>query len=276
MTKEELIALKVDPKLHEDPTLKEIKDIPTALQVLVDTKSFVGRSIRIPSDSASAEERAAFRKDLQTKIPTLIDLPADAAELATVEDSIFEKFGRPKDEKGYQPVKEIVKELPEGVQFNEDEIRAIGRKLGLTKKQYAEFAKGVVEERVRAHNAGTEAMKALRKELGDATDDRLASAAMAAKKLGAGDELVAAIRKGTLPAEQVRLYVNAAKAMGTEPGEFGAAGGGGKYRLTPDEAKMQIEELRRNSALNDPHSPAHDAAVNKLLELNRAAYPEEQ
>lgn len=276
MTKEELIALKVDPKLHEDPTLKEIKDIPTAMQVLVDTKAFVGRSLRIPSENASAEERAAFRKDLQAKIPTLIELPTEAAELEKVEESIFEKFGRPKDEKGYQPVKEVVKDLPEGVQINEDEIRAIGKKLGLTKKQYAEFAKGVIEERVRVHNANSEAMKALRKELGDATEERLSAAAMAAKKLGAGDDLVAAIKKGSLPVEQVRLYVNAAKAMGTEPGEFGAAGQGGKYRLTPGEALLQIEELRRNPALNDPHSPAHNAAVEKLLELNRAAYPDEQ
>lgn len=274
MTKDELVALKVSDKLYDDPTLKEIKDIPTALQVLVDTKAFVGRSLRVPSENASAEEREAFRKDLQAKVPTLLDLPVDPAELEKVEAHIFERIGRPKDEKGYPTVKEIMKDLPEGVTINDDEVRGIAKKLGLTKKQFAEFAKGVAEERVRVFNSNSEQTKALRAELGQAFEENLAAAAVTAKKLGASDSVVDAIRKGAVPAEQARMYINAAKAMGVEPSGFAAGGSGGPHKLTPDEARLQAAELRRNPVLNNPRDPGHDAAVNKLLELERAANPE--
>ena len=275
MTKDELTALKVDPSLHEDPTLKEIKDIPTALKVLVDTKAFVGKSIRLPSESASPEEREAFVTDITKKIPSLIALPADPAKLAEVEGTIFEKLGRPKDETGYPTVKELIKELPDGVEVDEKELRATAKRLGLTKKGYAELAKAAVEQRTAIVQRNSEQAKALKKELGEAAEERLTAAAAAAKKLGRSDDYVTALKNGAVPAEEAKAWINVAKSLGEEGKGFFTGQESGNGRLTPDEAKAQIAELRRNPALTDSSNPEHGWAVERLYTLNKAAYPEE-
>jgi hypothetical protein len=272
MNREELQALKVDEKLLDDPTLKEAKDVPSALKMLVDTKAFVGRSIRIPSENASEADRAAFRADLTSKIPTLVDL----SEPEKVEETVFEKLGRPKDKTGYPAIKDIVKDLPAEIAINEDDLRARASKLGFTKKQYAAFIQEIAAERVKEHGINTEKKAALKKELGDAYADRLVDAAAVAKKFGRSDEYVAKVRAGAVDVEDVKSWLGISKAVGGEGKGIGGTPESGSGRLTPEEAQLQIAELRKNPALNEPSNPGHSAAVAKLYQLNKAAYPEEQ
>lgn len=274
MTKDEMVALKIPEDLHENPTLKEVKDIPTLAKVLVDTKAFVGSSIRIPGKDAGEEDKKAFREKLKTSVPDLVELPADPTKFAEVEGQIFERLGRPKDAKEYPGLKDSGIEVPGEVKLEETELRAIGHRLGMTKKQYLAFAKGVVEERSKEAALKSEARAALKTKLGDAFDERLGAAAAAAKKLGASEAMVTALRTGNVPADQAELWIGVAKSIGTEGGEFNKDRESGKGKMTPNEAKAQLSEIRNNPALMDRGHPDQKRLTEKLVELTRIAYPD--
>lgn len=269
MTKDELTKLGVPPELHEDATLKEIKDVPTALKVLVDTKAFVGNSIRIPTKDAGEAALKEFREKLKEKIPTLVDIPSDDAEFAKVEDSLYERLGKPKEVKGYPSLTDLKIQVPEGVKLDEDELRAEALALGLTKRQFAAMAAKVVERTTKAVQANSENRKALRTELGEAFEERLLAAAATAKKLGEPEDVVNGIKTGTVDPATARRWINVAKAMGTEPNDLGADGGG-SGKLTPAEAEAQIAELFSNP---DYLSGKRPDLVAKMVKLHEIAYP---
>jgi hypothetical protein len=273
MTKEELAAAKVPEALHENPLLKEVKDLATLAQVAVDVKSYQGTSIRIPSENASEADHKEFREKLKAKVPSLVEVPDDPEQFALVEETLFEKLGKPKEAKGYPALKDAKIELPEGVEVNEDELRGYAAKLGMTKKQYATFAKQVVEERAEKARANSKAVQDLKKELGPAFDERLTAAAAAAQKLGYSAEKVEAIRKGLVSVEDAKAWINVAKSLGTEGAELNRDGGGSQ-RMTPEEARAQIEELYRNPILNDRSNPRHADLMQKLVQLTAIGYPD--
>lgn len=274
MTKEELTALKIPEELHTNATLLEVKDIPTLAKVLVDTKAMVGSSIRIPGKDAGEADVKAFKEKMRAAVPDLVEVPADPVKFAEVEGMLFEKLGRPKNAKEYPGLKDSKIDVPDEIKVDETELREIGHKLGMTKKQYLTFAKGVVDEKIKGAQLTSEARGALKKELGEAFDDRLTAAAAAAQKLGASEAMVTALRTGNVPAEQARIWINVAKSIGTEGAELGRDGGGGdgKGRMTPAEAKDQIAELYRNPALHDKNHSEQKRLTEKLLKLTEIAY----
>ena len=273
MTPEEMQKLGIPADLHANETLIQAKDVPTLAKMLVDTKAFVGGSIRIPGPDAGDEDKKAFRAKLKEKVPDLVEVPADPAKFAEVEGMLFEKLGRPKDAKEYPALKDLGVQVPAEVKIEEEQLRSYAHGLGLTKKQFAELAKAAVAERVKASQLTSEARIALKKELGDAFDERLLAAAAAAKKMGASDAEVDAIRTGNIPPHTAKNWINVAKAIGAEGAEFGREGGGAT-KMTPAEAQAQIAELYNNPALKDKSHPDNKRLVNKLVELHRIAYPD--
>jgi hypothetical protein len=274
MTKEEMVALKIPEDLHENPTLKEAKDVASMAKAYVDTKAFVGSSIRIPGQDAGEEDKKAFREKLKTAAPELVEVPADPAKFAEVEGQLFEKLGRPKKVEEYPGLKESKIEVPAEVRLDETELRKTAHGLGMTKKQYLVFAKNVVDERTKEAGLASEARGALKKELGDAFDERLSAAALAAKKHGMGEAFVTALRTGNIPPEQARGWIAVAKATGTEGSDFGRGGGeSGKGKMTPREAQDALAELRKNPALFERNHPEQKRLTQKLVELTEIAYP---
>jgi hypothetical protein len=275
MTKEELTALKIPEELHTNATLLEAKDVPSLARILVDTKAMVGGSIRIPGKDAGEADVKAFKDKIRTAVPDLVELPADPAKLEEVEGMIFERLGRPKDAKEYPGLKDSKIDVPAEIKIDETELRSIATRLGMTKKQYVTFAKGVVDEKIKASQLVSAERGALKKELGDAFDERLGAAASAAKKLGASEALVEALRTGNIPAEHARTWINVAKSIGAEGSEFArGAGGGGNNggKMTPGEARDAIAELYRNPALFDKNHSEQKRLTEKLLKLNEIAY----
>lgn len=272
MTKEEMVALKIPEDLHENATLKDVKDIPSLAKAFIDTKAFVGSSIRIPGQDAGEEDKKAFREKLQKAMPDLVEVPSDPTKLEAAEGMLFEKLGRPKDAKEYPSLKDAKIEVPAEINISEDELRTYGHKLGMTKKQFVKFAQGVVEERMKTAQLSSDARAVLKKELGAAFDERLTAAAAAAKKLGASETVVTALRTGNVPAEQARLWIGVAKSLGTEGSEFGREGGG-SGKITPAEAQQQIDELYKNPTLYQKNHPEQKRLAAKLLELTAAANP---
>jgi hypothetical protein len=273
MTKEEMIAHKIPEEYHANPALLEAKDVSSLAKRLIDTQAHVGASIRIPGADAGEEDKKAFREKLQKQVPDLVEVPADPTKFAEVEGMIFEKLGRPKDAKEYPSLKDSKIEVPAEIKIEESELRAYAHGLGFTKKQFIAFAKDVVAEKIKASQMTSEARGALKKELGDAFDERLASAAVAAKKMGASDAVVDALRTGNVPPEEAKRWINVAKAIGAEGSEFGREGGAAT-KMTPQEAQDQIAELYRNPALTNKSHPENKRLSEKLVQLHRIAYPD--
>lgn len=271
MTKDELTKLGVPVELHEDPTLKDIKDVSAAFKVLVDTKAFMGNSIRIPTKDAGEAAIKEFHDKLRERVPTLVEIPSDDVEFAKVEDSLYEKLGKPKEVKGYPSLTDLKLVLPDGVKLNEDDLRAEALALGLTKRQFAVMAGKVVDRTTKAHEVNGEHRKALRTELGEAFEERLLSAAATARKLGEPEDVVNAIKLGTVDPATARRWINVAKAMGTEPNELGNEGGG-SGKMTPGEAQARIGELFGNP---DYMSGKRPDLVEKMVKLHEIAYPSE-
>lgn len=268
----EQIRAALPEDIRNSEAIKDFKDTTAFVKSFIETKSFLGNAIRIPGPDAGEPDKKAFRDRLKERVPDLVELPADPTKLAEQESMIFERLGRPKEAKEYPSLKDAKVEIAEGVTVDEEQLRGYAQKLGLTKKQYVELAKEVVTERSKAVAASSEARKALRTELGDAFEERLSAAAVAARKLGASEAMVKALKEGNVPAEQAKLWIGVAKSMGTEGSEFGSREGGGSGRMTPQEAEAQIAEIYRNPLIND--KARNGPLVAKLVELHGIAYPE--
>jgi hypothetical protein len=224
-----------DEKLRGDPALKDFVDVNGLAKSYLETKALVGASIRVPGPDAGADALAEFRGRVMKHVPDAVILPADAAELAKLEPAIFERLGRPKEAKDYAPPAGV--EIPEGVLAA---LRVEAAEEGLTKGQFAARAKRAAESLVKASQADKEAMAGLKKELGEAFDERTAAAREVAIKLGVPKEAAE-----TMPPNQLRVWANVAKSLGGEAHQVANQGSGTTGKLTPAEARMQADEIRQ-------------------------------
>lgn len=258
-------ALPEDLRGHE--SLKDVRDVGALAKAFVDTKAFVGNSLRIPGPDAGSEDKKAFFQKLHEKLPQVTYLPEDEKELEAVEGRLWEKLGKPKDVKGYELPKDVD---PQALGLNLDELRAAANTLGMTKKQFTTYVKGLAGMRADALTKQQAAQAAMKKEWGAAYDERVSAILEVAKKLG-GEDIVAEVKAGRAPPSALKFLFAVTQAVGGEEREVGNQGrGGGAPTLTPDEAAQQKAEIMkrpeyRTRAVNPE---LHDALVRKVLALN--------
>jgi len=259
-----------------DPALKDFKDVGGLAQSFIETKKLVGASIRPPGPEATPEARKEFLEKLQKAAPELVLVPEDEKTRGEVEAGIWAKLGRPKEAKDYSFDGIELEEA--GVELKQDELRAAAAKLGLTKVQAKEFFTLAAGERSAALRALKDNQAALKKELGAAYDERLGAAAAAAGKLGASEAMVKALREGTAPLEQAKVWIGVAKAIGADKPEIGGQGGGSSGKPTPDEAKARAAEIRARPEYWDraKNPVLHDELKRKHVEYMAQAFPEEK
>lgn len=73
-------------------SLANIPDIDTLAKSYLDAQSYMGGSIRIPSDDAGEDDWSSFNQKLTDKVPTLMNIPSDEAEART---ALLSRLGRP-------------------------------------------------------------------------------------------------------------------------------------------------------------------------------------
>lgn len=248
------------------PALKDVKDVASLAKAFIDTKAYVGQSLRPPGPDAKPEDRADFIQRLRDLVPELLFMPDgddEAAKLAR--ETAWTKLGRPKEAKEYVP--------PADVTLPDEHLEALRQEAmseGLTKSQFQARAKKVGDALVAAENTRKESLGALRKELGAAFDERTAAAAARAAKLGLAPELVAALKAGTVDMATFRAFDAIAKGFG-ETRQIADQGGGSSGRLTPAEARLQADEIRARPEYFNPkpnQMAIHQSLVRKVAELN--------
>lgn len=255
------------------PALKDVKDVAGLAQAFVDTKALVGGSIRIPGQDAGADARKEFVSKLTEKVPELVyvsDGDDDAAKAAR--EALWNRLGKPKDAKEY--TLEGMQFEP-GVEVNADELRQLATEAGLTKSQFKALAKLTGEGKAAALRAANEAQGALKKELGAAYDERIATVATTAEKLGFPPALVGAVKAGAVDLATFKALAAVAKGFGQQR-ELAGQGGGAGGAPTPAEALVQRTEIRGRKEFWDRSlNPAlSDQLRAKDLALAALAFPE--
>ena len=257
-------------ELRSSPSLVKFNDVTTLAKSYAELEALQGSSIRIPGPDAGADQRKGFLEKLQGKVPELVLVPNDQQKLAEVEEHIFQRLGRPGDEKQYK----LPTDLPHDVKVDEAveaQLRAAGKGLGLTQKQFEGFVKAHVAEVQEAQKALRTAETVLKTEWGAAFDERVAAAREVAEKLG----VPPAAAKGLGP-EQLKVWWGVAKAIGGEgSGEAPRQTGGGRGTMDPTEAKARAAEIRGRKEYWDSGHPGHRALVEEHTKLMKLAFPEQ-
>jgi hypothetical protein len=224
--------------LRGEAMFKDIPDVPTLAKVARDSKAALGGSIRPPGPEAGPEARKEFIAKLQKHAPELVLVPEDDKARAEVEESILGRFGVSKDAQRYAAPKDV--EIPEQ---HLAALRAEAVEEGWTKRTFEARAKRVAAALDQATKAQAETRAALKRELGAAYDERIDAVAASVAKLGFPEELVKAVRAGTVDLGTFKALSAVAKGFG-EAREVAGQGAGASGRLTPAEAKLQRAELR--------------------------------
>jgi len=250
--------------------LESVKDVADLATQFVNAQGLIGNSIRIPSENASDEDRAAFRARLLEKVPGLAEVAADdpAAFAATMR-----QLGAPQDATGYRlPEVEGADGLDAVEGFNDWAHEA-----NLTQAQFATLAErftqaqvAQAETRATDHNAQ---MEVLHREWGYAYEQKVQAAISVAKLTDAPAEVVEAIEKGAIRPDLLRYFATLAARFGEN--DIGDAQRSGQVEMTPGEAQLQLAEIMDNddhpywSAM--PGSPAKVAAIELVMKLRHRA-----
>jgi hypothetical protein len=247
--------------LRAEPALKDFKDTASLAKAFRDTKAMVGTSIRPPGPEASPEQKKEFVEKILKADANLMYLAPDAPKEAV--DALWTKLGRPGKPEDYKL---------EGTE-TPAELRALAAQAGLTQAQFAVLAQQAQAQTTAQQKALEAGWGALRTEWGMAFDEKVASVAAVAKKLGVPDEAIAALGKGQWDPAQVKIWANVAKAIGTSPNEIPGQQGAGSTTITPAEANARIAELMQNKAFFDESHPSNRALREKFMEYLKLADP---
>ena len=228
--------------LKADKSLENINDIESLAKSYVHAQKMVG------ADKIPVPNKYATEKDW---------------------DAVYSKLGRP--------------ETPDGYSFDIKGIDETGlksfaqhaHKMGLLPNQANEMVKwyqGNVdattqENNAKAEKARNESIVALKKEYGQAYDNKLKAASAMAKQYIENDVLNLNMADGTKLGDHPAI-IKAFASLSEKMGEDQFVNPSGPSYLTPDQINKQIGELTQTgSAYWDKNHPNHQLAVQEVLAL---------
>lgn len=260
--------------LRGDPALKDFKDVASLAKSFLDTKAYVGSSLRPPSADAGEKDWAEFDKKLQEKVPGAVRLPKDPAKRL---EALREYGVVPKEAKDYKA--DGITFEP-GTELSEQEleaIRASAHKQGLLPEHFRERVQEVATSRAAQLKAVKENQTALKKEWGATYDEKLALARGALEKSGAPEELRKAVEQGTATVGQMNWLLGIARSIGAEARDLSGQRGTPTVKMTPMEAMKEQRELMRNEVyLNPGKDPElHRRIVQRVADLQAYITPDE-
>lgn len=250
--------------LKADPSLASFKDVAALAKSYSETKKMVGASIRPPGPDAGPEARKEYLTKVLATAPELV--------VADDDEALYKRLGRP------EKPEEYTVDDATAAAIDLEQARAQAKAAGLTKKQFEALAKQTAEARSAAKAAAEKEHAALKQEWGFAHSDRVLAATAAARKMGLPDTTVAAIAAGQVSAQELRFFYMASKVAGVDAKEITKErdGNGDQGRVSPDEAKAQLAEIRSlpeywNANLNPAR---HEILKAKVFKLTGMAFPE--
>jgi hypothetical protein len=208
----------------------------------VDLKAYQGRSMKLPGDEPSVEEKSAVVERLKGMIPGLTILP----DAENVDDNkrFWGEMGVPPDLDGYTPPADF-DVLDEGMM---QQLKDISHKAGLTTKQYhnvlqqyGEANTDIIEKNV---TDKAEHVAQLKQTWGGAYDENIQIT----------DAMITQFQDKDVPLGELnnaaRIFMlNVAKSLSSDPQVF-AQINNPKAGPTPAELRIDLEDMM--AQLNDP------------------------
>lgn len=252
--------------------VKNSEGVGSIVDQMKELQAYQGNSVRVPSEHASAEERAEARDKLQRHFPELI-----AADLTDAEEQrrLKRQMGMPEEPTGYRRPEF---DAPPGLDMSlVDGFTSAAHQAGLTQSEYESVLNPMLQsqaEKVMAaeaeRKAGVEAL--ITKEWGFARDQKLAAANVAAKIFrDKGNDLPDDL--SMLGPKALAAFADIGEMLGGEGSSLqGDQGHGADAPMTPAEA-----QARRLEILNNKKHPywslerdaAHDAAKAEMGRLTK-------
>ena len=236
-------------------------------------ESFMGSSVRIPSEEAGKDAWAEFDEKL-SKVEGMARIPAE--DDTDGWNKFYSRIGRPSAPENYLlDTPEEFEESPESLA----EFKAKAYEAGLSTKQAKDIHGWLTENIVESNKAMQEqsqaAMNDLKGQWGQKFDHNVQQAQNMAKVLndkhpGLMDYLDA-VADGGGDAMMVALMYE----MSQLAGETGAMPTSPTNLMTPEEALLRISEIRNNPEhpYNNEMDSGHEAAKLKMRELYKFANP---
>ena len=257
--------MSLPPELRENPTIKDTPSVETLAKRLVDTKSMLGNSIRVPGPDASQEDREKFLNTLLEKDVNLMRKP-DLTDDASV-DAVLASLGKPEAPSEYYRPEEWA-----GVDDTRFEgIAEIAHKAGVTKRQFEIMAKemsnydnqyfGQLQQEQSAR------MGELRNEWGKAFEQKTQRAAVIAKQLEMPQPLQEALAQGNVDVATYRWLDSMAEKFGSE-GNSLVQGAGAISAYTPSEIRARRDELTRQMQGMNPSDPSYQDKLKQLVKYS--------
>lgn len=247
--------------------LEDIKTIDQMATMVVNGRKLQSNQISIPSEDASPEKREEFLKDLQGKIPDLVYV-GEGADLG----NLYDRMGRPKESSEYK-----LGDIPDPLKDNFATLAARAHELGVTDKQMLGITESIVGDyKTNMNLQATQMEKSgeeIKKEYGEATPERLKSTAGFAKQLGFDDQFTKAIEDGIIGLDNMKAFDKLMTGFESPGPRIGEELGQEFQHMTPGQAELQLSDIMNNKEHPywDGGSPAHKAAIEKVVELTRAA-----
>ena len=236
------IADSLSDEIKANPTLQQYKTFEDALTGHINTKSALGRSIRIPGDEAGESDKEAFLEKLMNNAPTLMVKP-DFSEKEQASE-FYKTLGMPDDFSKY--------ENPEGFNLDteiEAQLREVLHGANLTNQQYQEVVTKLssMNDQTVENNqtVKTHDMDELAGKWGITLEGRLASA----KKMN--DEFYPGRDFSNLNSSELQALYNIHESV-TGKGAQAPSQPGTPSGMTPMEAEEQASEIMRR--IHDPKS----------------------
>lgn len=257
--------------MRDLPFIAKAKDAAEAADGIKNAAEVMGNSLRMPSPHAGEEDIKAFTARVLEKMPGLMPVPNpdDDEGYATV----LQRLGAPADPKAYK--------APELADFTWPEdalegLRAQAQQAGLTQKQFTEYAKQAGEalktRQLDAAQALDANAAALKQDWGQAFEQRQQQITQFLETSAAPEGLRKAVTDGTAdPATMKWLHATAVAKAGEKPeGVDQGSPEGAPLALSPDEAKVQIQEILNNPEYFKP-GPVQNQLLKKMVELQKFA-----
>ena len=223
-------------ELRESPVLDTFKTQEDAFQGLVELKAYQGRSMKLPGDEPTVEEKAAVIAKFKDKIPGIHIMP-DSENPEDVK-RYWNELGVPEDADGYVPPADF-EVLDEDLMT---QLKDIAHKAGLTTKQYhamlGEFSEGTKNLAEQNVTLKEEQAAKLKQTWGSAHDDNTAIVDAMVKQFQDKD-----VPLGELNNAAKIFMVNVAKSLSSDPQIFKQINEP-KSKFTPAELRGESEDIR--------------------------------
>ena len=259
-------------EMRDLPFIGKAPNLEKAIHDIRDAAQYMGNSIRIPSENASDEDRQKFTQRVLEKMPHLTVIPGEDDDEAYAR--ALAALGAPAEAAHY-PAPKL-----DGFDWSEDDLadlRERAQAAGLTKKQFKQWATDIGsrlrDERLEADETHNADLGSIKSEWGAAFDSRVTQISRWLEDSSAPEGFVAAVKNKQVPSSTLKWLHNLHSKMNQrEGGNVADQGLSGEVPvLSPDEAKMQIQEILNNPAYWDAASPSAPPLRRKMIELQKFA-----